>query len=53
MCDYAIGVDLGGTNLRIAAVDEGGKLLGRPRWRPRFRGDESMWSMSCAALRWQ
>jgi glucokinase len=29
MPSYAIGVDLGGTNLRIAAVDEGGKLLSR------------------------
>ena len=29
MSYYAIGVDLGGTNLRIAAVDEGGKLLGK------------------------
>ncbi len=27
MKTFAIGVDLGGTNLRIAAVDEGGKLL--------------------------
>lgn len=27
MPTYAIGVDLGGTNLRIAAVDEGGNLL--------------------------
>jgi glucokinase len=27
MLSYAIGVDLGGTNLRIAAVDEGGELL--------------------------
>lgn len=27
MTSFAIGVDLGGTNLRIAAVDEGGKLL--------------------------
>jgi glucokinase len=27
MFSYAIGVDLGGTNLRIAAVDENGKLL--------------------------
>ena len=27
MLSYAIGVDLGGTNLRIAAVDESGKLL--------------------------
>ena len=27
MGDYSIGVDLGGTNLRIAAVDSGGKLL--------------------------
>ncbi len=26
---YAIGVDLGGTNLRIAAVDESGKLLAK------------------------
>lgn len=26
---YAIGVDLGGTNLRIAAVDESGKLLSK------------------------
>ena len=29
MSYYAIGVDLGGTNLRIAAVDEGGKLLAK------------------------
>jgi glucokinase len=27
MLSYAIGVDLGGTNLRIAAIDESGKLL--------------------------
>jgi glucokinase len=27
MADYSIGVDLGGTNLRIAAVDEAGNLL--------------------------
>ena len=27
MSYYAIGVDLGGTNLRVAAVDEGGKML--------------------------
>jgi glucokinase len=27
MANFAIGVDLGGTNLRIAAVDEGGTLL--------------------------
>ncbi len=27
MLSYAIGVDLGGTNLRIAAIDETGKLL--------------------------
>lgn len=29
MSYYAIGVDLGGTNLRIAAVDEAGKLLAK------------------------
>ena len=29
MPSYAIGVDLGGTNLRIAAVDESGKLLSK------------------------
>jgi glucokinase len=29
MSSYAIGVDLGGTNLRIAAVDEGGKLISK------------------------
>ena len=27
MGDYSIGVDLGGTNLRIAAVDSDGKLM--------------------------
>jgi glucokinase len=27
MPDFSIGVDLGGTNLRIAAVDDGGRLL--------------------------
>ncbi len=29
MDNYAIGVDLGGTNLRIAAVNEGGKMLAK------------------------
>jgi len=29
MGNYAIGVDLGGTNLRIAAIDEGGKMLAK------------------------
>ena len=29
MSDYGIGVDLGGTNLRVAAVDEGGNILAR------------------------
>lgn len=29
MTSYAVGVDLGGTNLRIAAVDESGKLLAK------------------------
>ena len=27
MCNFSIGVDLGGTNLRIAAVDENGRLM--------------------------
>ena len=27
MSDYTIGVDLGGTNLRIAAVDDHGRLI--------------------------
>ncbi len=27
MSEYSIGVDLGGTNLRAAAIDEGGKML--------------------------
>ena len=27
MGDYAIGVDLGGTNLRAAAIDRSGKML--------------------------
>ncbi|HLB86466.1 MAG TPA: ROK family protein, partial [Terriglobales bacterium] len=27
MPSFSIGVDLGGTNLRIAAVDDGGRLL--------------------------
>ncbi len=29
MASYAVGVDLGGTNLRIAAVEESGKLLAK------------------------
>jgi glucokinase len=29
MAKYAVGVDLGGTNLRIAAVDDGGKMLSK------------------------
>lgn len=29
MAQYAIGVDLGGTNLRAAAIDQSGKLLDR------------------------
>ena len=31
MGDYAIGVDLGGTNLRVAAVDEDGTMLVKTR----------------------
>ena len=31
MGDYAIGVDLGGTNLRVAAVDEDGTMLDKTR----------------------
>jgi len=27
MTEYSIGVDLGGTNLRAAAIDKNGKLL--------------------------
>src|SRR5208283_5065903 len=29
MSDYSIGVDLGGTNLRAAAIDRGGNILAR------------------------
>lgn len=29
MSSYAIGIDLGGTNLRIAAIDESGKILAK------------------------
>jgi glucokinase len=38
MADYSIGVDLGGTNFRAAAVDRGGKILERISGATNFAG---------------
>jgi glucokinase len=29
MAEYSIGIDLGGTNLRAAAIDRSGKMIGK------------------------
>ena len=29
MAEYSIGIDLGGTNLRAAAIDRSGKMMGK------------------------
>lgn len=52
MTRLAIGVDLGGTNLRVAAVDEAGKLLGAITTEtPVARGRESVVEEMCAAIK--
>ena len=44
--EYYIGIDLGGTNIAAALVDEQGKILGRARSEERRVGKEcrSRWS---------
>jgi glucokinase len=52
MPSFAIGVDLGGTNLRIAAVDESGKLLEKVTTGTQVkRGRDFVLSEMCAAIR--
>jgi glucokinase len=52
MSRYAIGVDLGGTNLRIAAVDESGKLLEKVTTGTEVtRGRDHVIDEMCAAVR--
>jgi glucokinase len=52
MTDYSIGVDLGGTNLRIAAVDEQGKLVEKTTLETRVAmGRDHVVSDMCAAIR--
>jgi glucokinase len=51
MSSYAIGVDLGGTNLRIAAVDESGKLLAKTSLTTEVaRGREHVVDELCQAI---
>jgi glucokinase len=50
MSYYAIGVDLGGTNLRVAAVDEDGKLLAKTTLKTEVaRGREQVIDELCRA----
>ena len=52
MPNFAIGVDLGGTNLRIAAVDEQGRLLEKVTLGTRVAlGRERVISDMCEAIR--
>jgi glucokinase len=52
MPDFAVGVDLGGTNMRIAAVDEAGKQLEVISTSTEVkRGRESVVSAMCDAIR--
>jgi len=52
MSSYAIGVDLGGTNLRIAAVDERGTLLEKITTGTRVeRGRDAVFAEMCEAIR--
>ena len=52
MPDFAVGVDLGGTNMRIAAVDETGKQLEVISTSTEVkRGRESVVSAMCDAIR--
>ena len=51
MTDFAIGVDLGGTNLRIAAVDAGGKVLEKITLGTEVkRGRDRVISEMCSAI---
>ncbi|HET9838617.1 MAG TPA: ROK family protein [Candidatus Angelobacter sp.] len=51
MTRFAIGVDLGGTNLRIAAVDDNGKLLEKTTTStPVTRGRSAVIDEMCAAI---
>ena len=43
MGPYSIGVDLGGTNLRAAAVNEKGKVLERVPFQPTFTPAPFTW----------
>jgi len=52
MADFSIGVDLGGTNLRIAAVDQSGTLLEKiPLTTQVSRGRDYVMDEMCAAIR--
>jgi glucokinase len=52
MSTYAIGVDLGGTNLRVAAVDGSGKLMGEVAApTQREHGRHGVLDQMCAAIR--
>jgi glucokinase len=54
MTTLAIGVDLGGTNLRIAAVDSNGKVLERITTDTKVaRGRDQVIDEMCVARRWR
>src|SRR5215475_14690645 len=51
MTTFAIGVDLGGTNLRIAAVDSNGKMLEKTTTSTEvLRGRDQVIDAMCAAI---
>jgi glucokinase len=51
MSSFAIGVDLGGTNLRIAAIDESGLLLEKISMRTRVKdGPEAVIDRMCSSI---
>jgi glucokinase len=52
MPDFSIGVDLGGTNLRVAAIDEPGNVLGRTSAPTQVsRGRDHVIAVMCDAIR--
>jgi len=52
MSNFAIGVDLGGTNLRIAAVDEQGQLMEKLTLGTKtILGRDHVLNDMCAAIR--
>ena len=51
MTNFSIGVDLGGTNLRIAAVDEKGQLMEKVTLGTKVLGRDHVLNDMCEAIR--